>query len=162
MQTPKIHLDALKLLLRHNGIPNVFSNIFSSSSVIPLSCFYFSILWLCLKIVCYRCSTVFFLMILKVFMNLLSVLCMLFYSERCHMATVLGYRVKSIKFITVECSFSLIIGIKWPVAEFSTLRKQKNDFRVANRQAPHVLSFSVPKSWQTGVFHHLAVNLSRK
>lgn len=78
------------------------------------------------------------------------------------MATVLGYRVKSIKFVTVECSFSLIIGIKRPVAEFSTLRKQKNDFRVANRQARHVLSFSVPKSWQTGVFHHLAVNLSRK
>lgn len=59
---------------------------------------------------------------------------------------VLGYRVKSIKFLTVECSFNLIIGIKMPVAEFSTLRKQKNDFRVANRQAPHVLSFSVPKS----------------
>lgn len=71
-------------------------------------------------------------MILKVFMNLLSMLCMLFYSERCHMTTVLGYRVKSIKFVTVECSFSLIIGIKRPVAEFSTLRKQKNYFRVAN------------------------------
>lgn len=96
-------------------------------------------------------STVFFLflillVILKVYINLLSVLCTLFYSETCHVATESAWVQSTITFVTVECSFSLIIGIKTPVAEFSTLRKQKNDFRIANHQAPHVLPLSVPKS----------------